>query len=36
MNLETRLKAITPAQLQAAANKYLSSTNKMHAMLMPE
>jgi zinc protease len=36
MNFETRLAEVTPATLTAAANKYLSAKNVMHAMLMPE
>lgn len=36
LNLETRLKAATPALLTAAANKYLQTKNVLHALLMPE
>ena len=35
LNFETRLKSVTPAMLTAAANKYLSSPNMVHALLMP-
>jgi zinc protease len=34
-NLEERLKAINPSMLTDAANKYLSSTNILHALMMP-
>lgn len=34
-NLDTRLKAVSPEQLTAAANKYLSAPNVLHALLMP-
>lgn len=35
-NFEARLGKATPAMLTDAANKYLSSKNILHAMLMPE
>ena len=34
-NLEARVKAVTPAMLTDMANKYLSSENVLHALLMP-
>jgi zinc protease len=34
-NLEARVKAVTPAMLTEAANKYLSATNVLHALMMP-
>lgn len=34
-NLETRIKAVSPARLTAAANKYLNNTNVLHALMMP-
>ncbi len=34
-NVESRLKSITPAMLTDVANKYLSSTNVLHALKMP-
>jgi zinc protease len=36
LNFEARLQAATPALLTGVANKYLSSKNILHAMLMPE
>ncbi|MBK8143943.1 MAG: insulinase family protein [Bacteroidetes bacterium] len=36
LNLEARLQAATPALLTGIANKYLSSKNILHAMMMPE
>ena len=36
LNVDTRIKAVTPAMLTATANKYLSSKNVLHAMMMPE
>ena len=36
LNFETRVKSVTPAMLTATANKYLSSKNVLHAMLMPD
>lgn len=36
LNYETRLKAISTADLTKLANKYLSSPNVMHALMMPE
>jgi zinc protease len=35
LNYETRVKSITPAMLADAANKYLSTPNIIHAVLMP-
>ena len=35
LNYEARLKSVTPAMLTATANKYLSSQNVVHALLMP-
>ena len=35
-NYETRIKAVTTAELTAAANKYLSGANVLHAMMLPE
>lgn len=36
LNFETRLKAITPANLTDVANKYLSGKNILHTELLPE
>lgn len=36
LNLEARLQELTPALLTGIANKYLSSKNILHAMMMPE
>jgi predicted Zn-dependent peptidase len=36
LNYETRLKALTPDALTAAANKYLATENVVHALLMPQ
>ena len=36
LNFETRLKAVTAADLTKLANKYLSSPNVLHALMMPE
>lgn len=35
MNFEKRVKSITPSMLTATANKYLSTPNVIHAVLMP-
>ncbi len=35
INLESRLKEVTPAMLTETANKYLSSKNVIHALMMP-
>lgn len=34
-NFESRLKAVSPESLTATANKYLSSKNVLHALMMP-
>ena len=36
LNYETRLKAVTAADLTKLANKYLNSPNMLHALMMPE
>jgi zinc protease len=35
LNYEARLKAVTPSMLTETANKYLSTQNVVHALLMP-
>lgn len=35
LNMESRLKAVSPASLGATANKYLNSKNVLHALMMP-
>jgi zinc protease len=34
-NVEARVKAVTPAMLTEAAKKYLSSSDVLHALMMP-
>ncbi|MGC4058920.1 MAG: hypothetical protein QM743_12495 [Chitinophagaceae bacterium] len=36
MNFEARVKAVTPGDLTATANKYLTGGNTLHAMMLPE
>jgi len=36
LNVESRIKAVAPATLTEAANKYLNAKNILHALLMPQ